>query len=61
MQLIGVMRNFRLCTSKVVELCKQGLTCHSSRSLEDSRAERNVDYGSLVKEVSEGNTYHQSD
>lgn len=40
----------------MVECCKQSLVGHSSKSLEDSSAESNVDYGGLIQYVSEGNS-----
>lgn len=40
----------------MVECCKQSLVGHPSKSLEDSNAESNVDYGGLAQYVSEGNS-----
>lgn len=43
-----------LWTKKAVECCKWGLMGHSSRNMEDSRAESNLDYGGSAQEISEG-------
>lgn len=40
----------------MVECCKQSLVGHPSKSLEDSSAESNVNYGGLAQYVSEGNS-----
>jgi hypothetical protein len=45
----SICKNLRLWTWKAVGCCKQGLTSHSSRNLEDSSAEGNVSYGALSK------------
>lgn len=46
-------RTLGLWTRKVVECCKQGFVGHTSRSLGDSSAESNMDYGGPAQEVSD--------
>lgn len=47
----GIWKTIGLWNRKVVECYKQDLVSHSSRSLEDSTTEKNLDYGNLGQEV----------
>jgi hypothetical protein len=48
-----MLKTLELWTRKIVECYKRDLLGHPSWSLEDSNANSNVDYESLVQEVSE--------